>query len=157
MSFHLAAAQLGAEKCVLLTVYFLSYFIKRLWAPLRNRRGKRCSHPSMHRGSSLTRDILMAESSHLSQTPLRPKWDEPKERSPRGSPLSSQRTLSPSRSSGTQGFPWALQALRIWLAVKTRCAEDKVLPLVTTVLPPGNKHNSSSLTGIRALPLMSGA
>lgn len=49
------------------------------------------------------------------------------------------------------------QALRVWLAMKTRCAEDKVLPLVMTALPPGNKHNSSSLTGIRAWPLMSRA
>lgn len=33
----------------------------------------------MYQGSSLTQDILMAESSHLSQTPLRPKWDELKD------------------------------------------------------------------------------
>lgn len=40
---------------------------------------------------------------------------------------------------------------------KDKVCWRQMLPLVMTVLPPGNKHNSSSLTGIRAWPLMSRA
>ena len=147
VSFFPTAAQLEAEKRVLLTVYFLSYFIKKLWAPLCNRRGKCCSHPFMYQGGS---DTGRPDGWFIPSVPdafFKPKEDEMKERSPRGGPLSS--ILSPSWRMGTQGFPWVLQALWVWHAVKIRCAEDKMLFLVMTVLPPGNKQNCSSLTGIR--------